>query len=285
MFPFEIHRKKEQRHDSKAQTVGCGFSGAVVSDVGCVRKRNEDNFAFEKNMNRDSVDRCHIDVSYSDFSKEWHAACVFDGIGGGGMGDVASKNTAEIFLNNVNGLTISQARAEIDLILRKAFLEANNHIISLRGESSILGTTATVFCTNGTEGKVYYLGDSRAYLAREEELLQLTKDQTLAQMKIDTGIYQQDDPLVQVEKHKLTDFIGRDRTRENIKPEESPWISLQKGDRILLCSDGLSNMCADVEISGILFEALSAADAAERLVNTAKANGGADNITCIVLFW
>ena len=103
MLPFEIYRKKEQRYDSKAQTVGCGFSGAVISDVGCMRKRNEDNFAFEKNMNRDSVDRCQIDVSYSGFSKQWHVACVFDGMGGGEMGDAASKHTAEIFLNNVDG--------------------------------------------------------------------------------------------------------------------------------------------------------------------------------------
>ena len=284
MFPFELHRKKEQHDGGIVQTAG-GFSGAVISDVGCVRKNNEDNFVFERNMNRDSVDRCQIDVSYSKFFDEWHVACVFDGMGGGAMGEVASKNAAEIFLNNLSGLTSSQVKAEVDLILRKAFLEANNHIIALRSEASILGTTATAFCSNGTEFKVYYLGDSRAYLARGKELLQLTRDQTLAQMKIDAGIYRQDDLLVEVDKHKLTDFIGRDRTRENIRPEESLWLPVQKGDRILLCSDGLSGMCTDNEISKILFEAASSEEAAGNLVCTAKAKGGADNITCIVLFF
>ena len=284
MFSVGLCKKKEPHHDSNVQPGSGGLFGTVISDVGCVRENNEDNFVFGRNINRDSVDRCRIDVSYSEFPNEWLAACVFDGMGDGAMGEVASHNTAEIFLDVLNGLTGFQAKAEVDLILRKAFLEANNHIISLRRESSILGTTAAVFCSNGSEFKVYYLGDSRVYLVRNEEMVQLTKDQTLAQMKIDAGIYFRDDPMVRVDKHKLTDYIGRDQTRENMKPEESPWFSFQKGDRILLCSDGLTNMCTDDEISGILAQTASASNAAGRLIDAAKANGGADNITCIVIF-
>ncbi len=285
MFPFGSYRKKELLYDSNAQPVICGFSGAVISDVGCVRKNNEDNFIFGRNRNRDSVDRCKIEVSFSELSEEWHMACVFDGMGGGERGEVASNIAAEVFLDALNGLAKSQTRAEVDLLLHKAFLEANNRIISLRNEYPILGTTATVFCSNDTEFKVYHLGDSRAYLARKGELLQLTKDQTLAQMKIDAGIYREDDPLAQGDKHKLTEFIGRDRTRENLRPEESHWFSVQKGDRILLCSDGLTNLCREEGIAGIIFEASTPVEAVSRLVSAAKEKGGTDNITCIALFF
>lgn len=284
MFPFGAYRKKEPLCD--AQPVIGGFSGAVISDVGCVRKNNEDNFVFWKNRNRDSVDRCRIEVSFSDWSEgEWHLACVFDGMGGGERGEVASNIAAEVFLDALKGLETSQTGAEVDLILRKAFLEANNRILSLREECPILGTTATVFCSNGRQFKLYHLGDSRAYLGREGALLQLTKDQTLAQMKIDAGIYREDDPLAQGDKHKLTEFIGRDRTKENLKPEESPWFSVQKGDRILLCSDGLTNLCRAEEIAGTLFDAPTPVEAVSKLVCAAKEKGGTDNITCIALFF
>ena len=282
MFPLRGYQKKEQ--DTDAMPV-CGFSGAVISDVGCVRENNEDNFVFERNRNRDSVDRYKMEVSCSELSSEWHVACIFDGMGGGTGGEIASNTAAEVFLSNLNGLERSWTRAEIDLILRKAFLEANNRILALRKEHPILGTTATAFCSNGREFKIYYLGDSRAYLVREGSLVQMTKDQTLAQMKIDIGLYRKDDPQMEADRHKLTDFIGRDRTGENICPEESSWMPLRKGDRILLCSDGLTNMCSDEEISAFLLMAPTAADAVSKMVSAAKAKGGVDNITCIAIIF
>lgn len=171
MFSFGLYRKKEQPYDSNAQSVIFGFSGAVISDIGCMRARNEDNFVFERNMNWDSADRCKMDISFSKVSNEWHVACIFDGMGGGERGEVASKNAAEVFLDNLNCLAKSQTKAEVDLTLRKAFLEANNRILTLRNEYPIQGTTATVFCSNGTEFKIYYLGDTRAYLARGENVV------------------------------------------------------------------------------------------------------------------
>ena len=140
-------------------------------------------------------------------------------------------------------------------------------------------------CTNGAEFKIYHLGDSRAYLVHEDELIQITKDQTLAQMKMEVGMYREDDPSVEADKHKLTEYIGRDWTKENLKPVESRWLSVRRNDRILLCSDGLYDMCADDVISGILRKNTSVAEIASELVNTAKANGGEDNITCVVILF
>lgn len=283
MFPFTLSRKKEPVYGNTSQQRLYGFSGAAISDIGCTRANNEDNFVFGKNINYECADHCLINVAFSHFSNDWHVACVLDGMGGGEMGEVASSNTAKILLDNLSHIEHAQAKTEVDLILRKVFLEANNQILSLQKEYQILGTTATVLCTNGTEFKVYYLGDSRAYWMRGRELLQITKDQTLAQVKIDAGIYREGDPLTELDKHKLTDYIGRDKSREHLKPEESPWFPIQKGDKILLCSDGLTNMCPNDVLSRILYENASASEAASRMVSTAKANGGTDNITCVVI--
>lgn len=277
--------KKSKNRSEISSDIHCGFSGAARSDIGCVRSNNEDNYVFGKYMNHDSAEHSEIACSFAKVSGEWHFAGVFDGMGGGEMGELAAHDTAEIFLKAFDGLTESQSKTEVDLILRKAFLEANNRIVSLQKEYKIFGTTGTVLCTNGAEFKIYHLGDSRAYLVHEDELIQITKDQTLAQMKMEVGMYREDDPSAEADKHKLTEYIGRDWTKENLKPVESRWLSVRRNDRILLCSDGLYDMCADDVISGILRKNTSVAEIASELVNTAKANGGEDNITCVVILF
>ena len=259
------------------------FSGTVVSDVGCVRADNEDNYILGKYMNTNSSDHSEVSVSFSDGIGEWQIAGVFDGMGGGEMGELASRDTAIIFLKAVARLGDAPSKTEVDLCLRKAFLQANNRIVDLQKEYKIFGTTGTVLCSNGVEFKIYHLGDSRAYLVRDDELLQLTKDQTLAQMKLEVGMYQEDDPAAEADKHKLTEYIGRDWTRENIKPVESLWIPIEKGDCVLLCSDGLYDMCANDEIAKILWGGDAIKRKVTSLIDKARTRGGEDNITCVLV--
>lgn len=260
-----------------------GFVGAVVSDVGCVRTNNEDNYLLGRYMNALSSDHSEAAVFFSNPSGLWYFAGVFDGMGGGEMGEVASRDTAAILLDALDGLKESSSKEEVDLCVRKGFLDANNRIVTLQKKHRIFGTTGTLLCSNGAAFKIYHLGDSRAYLARQGELLQLTKDQTLAQMKLEVGMYAQDDPAVQADKHKLTEYIGRDWTRENIKPVESRWTPVRADDCILLCSDGLYDMCTNDEIANILCDNDTIEKKAAALVETAISKGGEDNITCAVV--
>lgn len=260
-----------------------GFSGVVISDVGSVRPNNEDNYVLGKYMNETSSDHSEISASFSDATATWRYAGVFDGMGGGEVGELASRIAAEVFLQAFNRLNGTPSKTEIDLCMRQAFLEANNRIIDLQKEYKIFGTTGTVMCSNGVEFKIFHLGDSRAYLVRENDLLQLTKDQTLAQMKMDVGMYDEDNPAAEADKHKLTEYIGRDWTKESIKPVESYWIPVQVGDMILLCSDGLYDMCTNEEITEILRSGSSINEATTNLVGKACSNGGEDNITCILV--
>lgn len=299
MFHFFINRKKipakvsagkpmrsekqEKVQETYVENSGFGFEGTVISDVGCVRSNNEDNYILGGHMNVNSSDHSEVSVSISAVSGEWQFAGVFDGMGGGEAGELASSDAAAVFLKALDRLISSSSKTEVDLCVRKAFLEANNRIVALQKEYKIFGTTGTVLCSDGVVFKIYHLGDSRAYLAREDELLQLTKDQTLAQMKREVGMYREDDPAAEADKHKLTEYIGRDWTRENIKPVESHWIPIQAGDCVLLCSDGLYDMCANDEIANILQSNDTIGEKTAALVQQAISKGGEDNITCAII--
>ncbi len=259
------------------------FAGSAVSDVGRLRANNEDNYVLGQQMNQDAAAHSEITVSLPQKLGQWQFAGVFDGMGGGEKGELAACNTASVFLDAFQRGSHAQTKADVDILLRDAFLESNNRIVALQKKYRVFGTTGTVLCTNGTECKLYHLGDSRAYLNRAHELLQLTKDQTVAQMKREVGIYHEDDPSAQTDKHRLVEYIGRDWTKENLKPAESQWLPVLPGDILLLCSDGLYDMCTDAEIAQTLQSNEKLSEKAAQLVRMANSHGGEDNITCILM--
>lgn len=282
--PDEAQERSEAPARSNVKCIHrMSFSGIVVSDVGCVRENNEDNYILEAHTNTGSCDHSEASVSVTDWSLRWHFAGVFDGMGGGELGEIASEKTAQIFRSTFSQVGKGTPKAGIDQLAKEAFLEANNMIIALQKEHNVYGTTGTVLCTNNEEFKIFHLGDSRAYLFRDGELYQLTKDQTLAQMKIDAGLFDENAPNAKADRHKLTEYIGRDRTQENLHPVGSEWISVQKADRLLLCSDGLYDMCSDEEIKRTLKKRGSLEMHARELVETARRSGGVDNITCLIV--
>ena len=258
-----------------------GFTGAAVSDVGCLRPNNEDNYILGNEINENSSDRSEASVVFAKTVGTWCIAGVFDGLGGGEMGEAASRNASEVFRQGADFLKNARSKTEIDDFVRKSFLKANNRIVELQRLSNVFGTTGTVMCANGEVFKIYHLGDSRAYLFRENTLFRITRDQTLAQMWIDSGLYGKNDPRIEADRHKLTNYIGRDRTRENLRPVESLWLPLLTGDTILLCTDGLYNSCTDEKITQILKETRTPEEKASQLVHAALTSGGQDNITCI----
>lgn len=258
-----------------------GFTGAAVSDVGCLRPNNEDNYILENDFNENSSEHSESSVVFAEMAGMWHVAGVFDGLGGGEMGEAASRNAAEVFRQGMDFLKSARSKAEIDDFVRRSFLQANNRIVELQRLSNVFGTTGTVVCANGEVFKIYHLGDSRAYLFRENTLFQITRDQTLAQVWIDAGLHSKNDPCIEAGRHKLTNYIGRDRTGKNLRPVESQWLPQLIGDTILLCTDGLHNSCTDGMITQILKETSSPGEKASQLVHAALTNGGKDNITCI----
>lgn len=252
------------------------FSGCVISDIGCVRYRNEDNFLLMDQINEKCERLYRIPSIEREAVKNWLLAGVFDGISSTEKAEIASKNAAAAFCKAGSVLQNTSSDNQAERLLRSTFREINEQIAKTRQG----GTTATVFCTNQQFFKIFHLGDSRAYLFRNGNLHQLTRDQTLAQLKLDAGLYNTFSPEICKERHILTDYIGRD---QGGYPIESDWIQIQSGDHVLLCSDGLYELCSDPQMIHILQEKVSMEKQAEKMVDVARENGGNDNITCMVL--
>lgn len=249
----------------------------MVSDVGRVRKVNEDNYFLDGQYNVDAVPHREQEAEI----RAPTCIAVFDGMGGGEAGDVASRLAAESFRHATSLLEGGLSTEQIDQIMTEAFRKANAAIIEHQKTMAMYGTTGTVMVIFGRYGKVYHLGDSRLYLYRDGQLTQLTRDQTVAQMKIDSGFYKPDDERVKIESHQLTEFIGCDQSLRHIRPVESDWLKLRRSDILLLCSDGLYDMCSDEIIANIIGNGGEPLEIGKRLVNSALASGGVDNITCL----
>lgn len=276
MWPF---KKKEISQGEMSGSSPDALIAIALSDIGSVRDNNEDNYLLGSKMNAHSQARSFCAIrTEADF-----IAGVFDGMGGGEAGEIASLCAAQAFLSAAEDLREESTTEEIDFQLRSAFQEANNSVINEQKQLRVLGTTGTIIYRKGNKYKIYHLGDSRAYLLRHGSLQQLTRDQTLAQMKIELKLYKAGSAEAEIEKHQLTEFIGRDWTKENLRPVESAWMQLLPGDILLLCSDGLYDCCSDDEIKEILVSGLASDKMAEALIKAANERGGIDNITVIVL--
>ena len=205
---------------------------------------------------------------------------VADGMGGHVGGEVAARVAVE---------TLEQAFERTPTVegLLEAFSEANTAIwhesqanADLRG----MGTTLTaVALVGGTEGRdvlaLANVGDSRAYLFSGGVITQVTDDHSLAEERMRQGEMTEEEAAVHPQRHILTRALG-----VSSQVEADMWeLELRTGDRLLLCSDGLTNEVGSDEMAAILGEVDDPAVAARRLVDAANRHGGADNITVVVV--
>ena len=257
------------------------LNAAVLSNVGLLRRNNEDNYILGHCLNDESQDESKSFMCRME--KEWICCGVFDGMGGIDAGEAASLAAAEsfqaAFLNDVNGYDYEK----INEIVENTFSIANSAVWKLGENKSGCGTTGTVIVTDGDRFKIYHVGDSRAYLWRGGELFLLTKDQTVAQMKMDIGVYGDLNQAQEKEHHQLVEFIGYEDDGNMLIPLESKWNELLEGDKILVCSDGLYDMCSDTVIYETFKKGLQAEELTEEFVKCALEHGGKDNVTALVL--
>jgi PPM family protein phosphatase len=226
---------------------------AGVTDVGRVRDGNEDDFI-------DQADRLGL-------------VAVADGMGGHRAGEVASATALEALRASVaNGQSLRDAIEGAN----DAVLEKSESDLELHG----MGTTLTAGML-GSDGHlvVGHVGDSRAYLVRGGELTQITTDHSLVEEMVRDGVLTPEQAEVHPQRSTITRALGID---PRVEVDEYP-IELQPGDRILLCSDGLTTMVRPDEIAGILTREPDPKRAAQLLVDAANAAGGEDNITAVII--
>jgi protein phosphatase len=220
-----------------------------ATDIGRVRERNEDALLVLPPL-----------------------FAVADGMGGHRGGQVASQVALE---------TMEQLEADGGALAEH--VRSANRAVWDRAETdeqlSGMGTTLTAVRLDGDAIALVHVGDSRAYLLRNGALRQLTTDHTLVDRMVKSGEITEAEADAHPHKNVLTRAIG---TEPDVEVDERS-IALEDGDRLLLCSDGLTGMVAEDQIQAILEESPSPQDAAGRLVRAANRAGGVDNISVVVL--
>lgn len=250
----------------------------VSTNVGKVRTKNEDNFIVNSAIRPSDKEKLNL---RGKATPEPILCGVFDGMGGEANGETASRLCAEEAQELFKSIqeTIEFTDEFIDVFTSNANQKVISEIegtLKRRG-----GSTFVMVYIEDCVVSPYSLGDSRIYLYRDNQLLQITEDHTLAMKKYKANIYTLEEALSSPDSHKLTTFIGADTDDQGLLSAKYEKIHLIQGDKILLCSDGLYDMCTDTEIAEIMAEDSDTISA--DLVKAALRNGGTDNVTCLVI--
>jgi protein phosphatase len=199
---------------------------------------------------------------------------VADGMGGAQAGEVASRIAAGAFESGVDPEQAGEGQ------LAEIVHDANREIHDLAQKDSSragMGTTLTAALVKDDEVSFAHVGDSRAYVFRDEELKRLTKDHSLVEELRSQGRLTD----AEAEEHPQRSIITRALGPEPDVNVDTMTFSGKPGDVFLLCSDGLTTMVSDDEIAEILTDARSLRSAVNRLVDAANRHGGRDNITAV----
>jgi len=246
-----------------------------ASEVGRVRFANEDSFLVEALAGT----RAAGDVA--ELGPGGLALAVFDGLGGADAGEVASREAARAVSAGLlsgeaspSSAALAEKLAGVISGASAALYEASRQNPEHRG----MGTTATVAVVRGSDLVIGHVGDSRAYVLRGETLSQVTRDQTLVNQMIDEGRLLAGDAAKHPDRHIVMQALG------GAAPVKVATyrVPLERGDVLMLCTDGLTEHLGDEEIRGVLVTAASPQEAVQTLVGAALDAGGRDNITVIV---
>ena len=209
-------------------------------------------------------------------------AVVCDGMGGANGGKVASAIAVDVIANRwVDGWHVGMEDAAVRHLLEIAVDTANREIFDTAMEDEKLhgmGTTTVIALVDQDQAFIVYVGDSRAYRMNGDGLCPVTRDHSIVQEMLDKGQLTAEEARHHPRKHFLTKALG---VEETVQPG-FVLLPLSKDDRLLLCTDGLTNMLDSPAIEAIL-ESQEAQAVPDALINAANMNGGNDNITVVYL--
>lgn len=257
---------------------------ACVSDQGLVRKNNEDSFLVA-DLAPGGEGRVPAAGAPERVGPKGVLLAVSDGMGGQLAGEVASRIAVDTLLASLRRDWSLQpqrdAEAELRNDLRIAVDLANQAVVkdaAANPERQGMGATLTAAVVFGRAVLVAHVGDSRCYLLRAGFLKRLTSDQSLAEELVREGVLEPGSEAYNARRSVLTKAVGQ---AGRLVPD-SERADLAQGDRLLLCSDGLTGPVPEESIAAILGGTPDPAAAVRRLVEEAHRNGAPDNVTCVV---
>lgn len=237
---------------------------ACLTDVGRIRTNNEDAYLM---------------------APERDLYIVADGIGGHQAGELAAQAVVtvlpQLIERRLAGL-VSPRSQTIEESLRGAITDLSQRLraetidrIDLQG----MGTTVALALLRNGKAHIAHMGDSRIYLQRGDELTQLTADHSVVALLVKSAEITAAEARVHPVRSQLTRYVGM----EGEPKPEAQTICLEPGDRLLICSDGLTSMIGDDAIADILCVNAAPVNACRVLVDAANAAGGQDNVTVLVV--
>lgn len=253
----------------------------AVTHAGRVRRENEDNYSLNGRLT--STGDLKKGSAFVQSMNEPFHLCVCDGMGGENYGDLASGIAVETI--SAHAANVYESGEDFSFAISNSLDDANTRIcaeINARGKR--MGTTlAAVYAV---KGKLYCvnIGDTRIYHYSNAILEQISFDHTHAQTMVDAGEIGMGQMTSVPDAKRLTRHLGVFPQEANLSPNISVIDDVDDGDIVLLCSDGLTDMLSDEDITGVLSTAENAQDAASKLVRMALERGGKDNITVTVAF-
>ncbi len=238
------------------------------TDIGMHRKENQDN------------------IYIPELNDEIQLYIVADGMGGANAGGIASRMAIEYLRNAIKeGYDAAKdAREKIESLIKKAIVDTNNYVLKKASENpEYTGMGTTVSLALVVKNKVYigHVGDSRVYRIRKEFMRQLTKDHSYVQALVQSGTITKAEAEKHPQKNVLLKVLG-------CEPGLEPDVMVKgflKGDILLICSDGLTNM---MDVHDIFEEVKEGKNdlskTCNNLISHSKKNGGYDNISVILVF-
>ncbi len=250
------------------------ISAAVLSDVGMMRDHNEDAvMALE--YTRDSLVEPEQNYLY----------VVCDGMGGAEAGEVAAAIAVSAIRGYVQERLASADVREPCKLMIAALEEANSRIIEYQNahpEARGMGSTGVAALVRPPDVALAWVGDSRGYVLEGQRLRQVTKDHSLVARLVEIGQITPEEARHHEHKNVITRSLGA--RQSGPAGAEAVALRLRRGDRMLLCSDGLTTHVEDSDIATILRRHNNPDDAARELIAAANAGGGSDNISVAVVF-
>ncbi len=234
---------------------------AAGTDVGCRRPNNEDSFGY-------------------DAARHIYAVC--DGMGGMAAGEIASATAVRELVGSFDAASRLIPAPPVEQRLLDAIRSAHAAVRELAASDprlSGMGTTLVCACLDGNRIVVGNVGDSRAYFARDGQCFQITLDHSFLAEQLSRGLITPEMAAASDMQSVITRAIG---VHAEVEPDLFA-ADLRADDVVLLASDGLTRYATDEEIRALLSSGKAPSILCQALIDLAKARGGADNITCIVL--
>jgi serine/threonine protein phosphatase PrpC len=267
----------------------------AMTHVGNVRSNNEDAYIIYRAGRYWEKVKTSLEVrDLPDRSDEiGYGMAVADGIGGSTAGEVASSMAIRVLVSLIlnaakwalkldnpetRELELQDVKERAEKYFQKidqALMEYSEAYPRLKG----MGTTLTGAYSFGDDLFILHIGDTRAYLFRQTNLKRLTHDQTMAQALADSGAIPQDEVSTHRLRHTLTSCLGGESRKVQM---EIRHLRLMDGDRLLLCSDGLTDMVSEPEIAKVMQATEAPSETCQSLVDLALEKGGADNVTVVL---